>query len=286
MTDAPGIAFTKMSGSGNDFVVVDDRAAVLPADLSAFARGVCRRGHSLGADGVVVLDTPAGLAPGVEFRWTYLNADGSAGEMCGNGAMCGARLAVLRGIAPARCRFQTPSGIVVAEVDPGSERVAIAIPDVARPAEPVTLATEVGPLALHPVTVGVPHAVVFVDDADAVADAATFDRVGRAIRHAPAFPAGVNVDVVSPAGADRWRMRTYERGVEAETLACGTGAVASAIVAAGLGLCHSPIDIVTSGGPTLTVTFDAGADGSAHSVRLRGTATIIAEGVLLPAAWV
>lgn len=285
MTRSPGIAFTKMSGSGNDFVVVEDRGGALPGDLAAFARGVCRRGRSLGADGVVVLDTPADLAGGLDFRWTYLNADGSVGEMCGNGAMCGARYAVLHGMAPRRCRFQTLSGIVGAEVDDHGEGVALAIADVAPPAGPVNLVTEVGPLTLHPVTVGVPHAVAFVDDANAFADATSFARLGRAIRHDPAFPAGVNVDVVSPAGANRWRMRTYERGVEAETLACGTGAVATAVVAVRLGLSQPPVEVVTSGGPTLTVMLDRGVDGVARSVTLRGTATIVAEGVLYPASW-
>jgi diaminopimelate epimerase len=95
----------------------------------------------------------------------------------------------------------------------------------------------------------------------------------------------VNVNIVSSAGSGMWRMRTYERGVEAETLACGTGAVATAVVAATLGLGAPPVEVVTSGGPTLTVTFDRGADGVARAVRLRGTATIIAEGVLHPAAW-
>ena len=285
MAGSAGIAFSKMSGSGNDFVVVDDRAGALPGDLAAFARGVCRRGRSLGADGVVILDVPSALPAGVYFRWTYLNADGSEGEMCGNGAMCGARLAVLHGMAPGRCRFQTASGVVEADVEPDGEGVAIVLPDVPPPGDPVSLTSEAGPLTLHPVTVGVPHAVALVNDADTFADAATFDRVGRSIRHDGAFPAGVNVNVVSPAGPDRWRMRTYERGVEAETLACGTGAVATAVVAASLGLSRSPVEIVTSGGPTLTVAFDQGADGVARTVRLRGTATIIAEGVLYPAAW-
>jgi len=283
--DSAGIAFTKMSGSGNDFVVVDNRSGVLPGDLATFARGVCRRGQSLGADGVVILDVTQDPLAGVDFRWTYLNADGSEGEMCGNGAMCGARLAVLRGIAPARCRFLTPSGVVEAEVDLEGEGVAIAMGNVRAPSRAVYQITELGPLTLYPVTVGVPHVVALVEDADAFADAATFARVGEAIRHDPAFPAGVNVNVVSPAGPDRWRMRTYERGVETETLACGTGAVATAVVVARLGMSEPPVAVVTSGGPTLTVSFERGGDGVSRGIRLRGTATVIAEGVVFPAAW-
>ena len=109
-----------MSGSGNDFVVVDNRSGIVaPGAMADFARRVCQRRVSIGADGVVLIDHPTPPTPGepdAHFRWTYINADGSEGEMCGNGAMCGARFAVLHGIAPARCRFQTLSGIVEADV--------------------------------------------------------------------------------------------------------------------------------------------------------------------------
>src|SRR5215208_2215923 len=121
------IPFWKMSGSGNDFVVIDNRAGVLPSDrAAAFTRSVCRRRVSVGADGVVLIEESTD--PGAHFTWRYINADGSDGEMCGNGAMCGARFAVLHEIAPARCRFQTPSGIVEADVpDASSPLVRIAI---------------------------------------------------------------------------------------------------------------------------------------------------------------
>ncbi len=120
------IPFTKMSGSGNDFVVIDNLSGLIASDeVRDFTRKVCRHRLSVGADGVVLIEEPdATTLPGEEsahFRWRYINADGSDGEMCGNGAICGARFAYLNGIAPAECVFQTPSGLVCARVDPDAD---------------------------------------------------------------------------------------------------------------------------------------------------------------------
>lgn len=279
------VRFWKMSGSGNDFVVVDNREGVVPsAEAGAFARRVCERRVSIGADGVVLIHRAAPGAPGepeAHFRWTYVNADGSEGELCGNGAMCGARFAVLHGIAPARCRFQTPSGVVEAEVPRGDRPlVRIAISDPGPLGALERIAVEGRVLALTPIAVGVPHAVVVVDDADAFADAATFRRIGRAVRRHEAFaPAGTNLDVVSVVDPRTLRMRTYERGVEDETLACGTGAVAAAITGVAAGLVSLPVTVETSGGLPLTVDFQS-ADGRVSGVTLAGEARVVASGEL------
>jgi diaminopimelate epimerase len=284
------IPFWKMSGSGNDFVVIDNRAGAIPDEfVPAFTRAVCRRRLSIGADGVVLIEEPAPAGtdePEADFRWRYVNADGSDGEMCGNGAMCGARFAVRRGLAPSACVFQTPSGLVRATVadDPDDPFVRIAIEDPGPvwPDRPVEV--EGRRLTLLPILVGVPHAVLLVDDADAFAAPDDFVRVGRAVRHHLAFaPAGTNLNVIGRRPDGTLRMRTYERGVEDETLACGTGAVASAIVATGLGLASPPVTIITSSGLPLRVDF--AWDGErARDVTLAGQARIIATGEIWPEA--
>lgn len=168
------IPFTKMTGSGNDFVVIDHRELLLAEEeIAPFTRAACRRGLGLGADGVILIEPST--RPGVDFRWRYLNADGSVGEMCGNGAMCGARFATRHGIAPATCRFETGAGDVVATVrDDG--RVTLRMADPGPLLTPVTVAAEGRCDHFRRVTVGVPHAVARVDDADAFLDAAAFAR--------------------------------------------------------------------------------------------------------------
>ena len=287
---AMDVPFVKMSGSGNDFILLDARVAAAIDDVRAFTRAVCHRRLSLGADGVVVIDPHEPqldlhgneLPDAVHFTWRYLNADGSDGEMCGNGAMCGARYAVQLGFAPDQCRFQTPSGIVEAMVDDESGEVTLMMPDTGPVAAPVTVLTTIGPLELHPVRVGVPHVVAIVPDADAIEH---LDAIGRAIRRDPHFePDGTNVNVISPLAPSSWRMRTYERGVEAETLACGTGAIATGVVTAHLGRSSAPVSIRTSGGRDLQVSFKLEGDAG-RNVRLTGHTAIIAQGVLLEDAW-
>jgi diaminopimelate epimerase len=277
------VPFAKMSGSGNDFVVIDNRSGPIPAGSAGeFARRVCRHRLSVGADGIVLIEPPTDSM--THFRWRYVNADGSDGEMCGNGAMCGARFAYLQGIAPARCVFETASGLVRAEVDASSPRVALTMADPGpiRPDLEVEAAGQA--VRIHAVEVGVPHAVIVTADADRFAPGTELLVLGRAIRHHPAFaPAGTNVNLISVQGIDRLRMRTYERGVEDETLACGTGAVASAVVATSLGLAAPPVEVVTSSGRVLHVGF-AWDGARATDVRLVGEARVIATGEIWPEA--
>lgn len=282
------IPFVKMSGSGNDFVVVDNRSGILPEEeIPSFTRMVCRRRLSIGADGVVLIER---ALPGedVDFRWRYINADGSDGEMCGNGAMCGARFAVLNGIARDECRFLTPSGVVEAEVacEPGDPSVRIAINTPGSVTHGIEVTVGDVTTRFSSIQVGVPHAVTFVPDPDTLfaGDPAAFNAFGRAVRSDPAFaPAGTNVNVVGVRDRHTLRMRTYERGVEDETLACGTGAVASALTAASLGLVQAPVSVIVSSGRTLTVDFQW--DGErATGVTLGGNAYIIVRGTIGPDA--
>jgi diaminopimelate epimerase len=282
------IPFVKMSGSGNDFVVIDNRSGILPdTEIPSFTQAVCRRRLSIGADGVVLIERSQ---PGeaVDFRWRYINADGSDGEMCGNGAMCGARFAVLNGIARDECRFLTPSGVVEAQVacDPGDPSVRIAIEEPGPVTHGITVVADGVNAEFSAIQVGVPHAVTFVPDPDAfcAGDPEAFNAFGRAVRNDPHFaPAGTNVDVVAVRNRRTLRMRTYERGVEDETLACGTGAVASAITAASLGLVEAPVSVIVSSGRALTVDFRW--DGErATDVTLGGNAYIIMRGTIGPDA--
>jgi diaminopimelate epimerase len=279
----PPIDFMKLHGSGNDFIVIDNRDRILPEpDLSELSALVCRRARSIGADGVVLIEAP--VDSNTDFHWRYFNADGSEGEMCGNGAMCGARFACLIDAAPHEMAFSTMSGVVRARVDAATGRVELAMPDTG-PVEPARTVTVDGTTyALIPIQVGVPHCVLYVDDADAFGSRDELERIGRAIRHSPEFaPAGTNVNVVSHAGGNRLRMRTYERGVEAETLACGTGAVASAVVSAARGMVASPVEIIASSGMPLVASFDLRENG-ACTVTLRGQTRIVMTGTLRPDA--
>lgn len=278
------IPFTKMTGSGNDFVVIDHREPFLPAGaIPDFVRAVCRRGVAIGADGVVLIETAD--RDDVDFRWRYINADGSDGEMCGNGAMCAARLAVLNGIATSPTRFLTPDGVITAELDDVSwpqVRIGVAGPGDVRC---VALDVDGRTLDLFALRVGVPHAVAIVEDADAFADAAAFHRIGRAVRMHDVFaPAGTNVNVIHRIDARTIRMRTYERGVEAETLACGTGAVASAVVAVREGVVQAPVTVITSSGRPLDVRWEE-RDGRITDVWLGGEARIVATGSLHQEGW-
>ena len=274
------VPFVKMSGTGNDFIIIDHRKPFLaPGAMADFAAKVCRRKFSAGADGLIFIED-AEDSSAADFRWRFFNADGSVAEMCGNGARCAARFAFLQGIAPAEMRFATLAGIIEASVS--EKDVAVKMTDPVGLKMDQHLTVEGKEYTVHSIDTGVPHAVVFIDDIEQ-ADVRT---LGSFIRHHQAFmPAGTNVNFVRRQG-DAVKVRTYERGVEDETLACGTGAAASAIIAALLGRAASPVNIITSGADRLTILFDLkegmekSADGAVHNVFLKGPAHTIYSGEL------
>lgn len=269
------IPFSKMHGSGNDFVVISLPAPALDdLDLADFARRLCRKGTGIGADGVIFV-RPSQVA---DFHWHYINADGSDGDMCGNGAMVGARYAVDNGIADARSSFETAAGIVHAEVNGSSVTLQMIDAELLQVGMQFEALPEV---TFDKFLIGVPHVVGFVDDADAVKN---LDDTGRAIRNDEQLqPAGANVNVVHRIDDHTVRMRTYERGVEAETLACGTGAVCSAIASSRRGLVEQPVSVRVSSGMDLTVTWREDGD-TLTNIRLSGTARVVARGEILPEA--
>ncbi|MBA2848158.1 diaminopimelate epimerase [Thermosulfuriphilus ammonigenes] len=270
------LSFAKLSGSGNDFILIANMdRAIHPSAAPSLAKTLCRRGFSVGADGLILLE-PATLAE-AHFAWRFFNADGSEAEMCGNGGRCAARFAYVKGIAPAQMVFETGAGLVRAEVM--GERVKLEM----TPPRDLTLDRK---LALAEkqifysfVNTGVPHVVVEVNDIDK----APLKELGPQIRFHPQFsPAGTNVNFVALDG-ERIFIRTYERGVEDETLACGTGACAAALVLGAKGQVSSPVEVVTRGGEILRVYFSLDAHGP-KEVFLEGIARFIYQGKLFPEA--
>jgi diaminopimelate epimerase len=268
-----GRSFYKMSGSGNDFVMVDARTEA-PGRLTdaGVIQALCARGTGVGADGIVFLER----SESADLRLTYLNADGSRAALCGNATLCTARLAVELGAAPARgFRIETDSGPVGARIDAETGAVEIdlqPVADVRRTAEGIDLAS--GERQIGFALAGVPHLVILCDDI------ATVDVVGRGrpLRSHPSLVDGANVNFVAPAATGGWRMRTYERGVEAETLACGSGAVATAILLTDWGLAEGPVELTTRSGRTLRVRLRAGEGGWYPS--LAGEARVVFAGTL------
>jgi diaminopimelate epimerase len=263
------ISFFKMHGGGNDFVLIDHRQPVIPeADQPRFARRVCARQVGVGADGLILIE-PGDKA---DFKWRFYNADGSEAEMCGNGGRCAARLAVMLGIAPPKLSFETLAGIMHAEVEGRKVRLELTgIEDFRLYQEiPINGKTLTG----HFLKVGVPHVVVPVPELDQVPVAFW----GKIIRFHQMFqPAGANVNFINFQGSQALEVRTYERGVEDETLACGTGAVASALIAARLGYAVSPVAVNTRGGEVLTVHFKLQSE-TFKEVLLEGEALVVCQG--------
>jgi len=270
------LPFVKMSGAGNDFILIDHRKPLIAEEaMPEFARLVCRRRFSVGADGLILIED----SDRADFKWLFFNGDGSKAEMCGNGARCAARFAYMHGIAPARMRFETQAGIIEAAVSDINVSVRMTAPQNVQLDHHIDL--ESGPMKLHCVDTGVPHAVLFVDDLDQV----DVRGLGSLIRHHKAFkPAGTNVNFVQKMKNGALKIRTYERGVEGETLACGTGATASALIAAMLDITAAPVEIITSGGERLTILFDLKDGKTADNVFLKGPAHVIYKGELNPEA--
>jgi len=273
MIEAPfPIPFTKMSGAGNDFIVLDHRRRFIPELYQPqFAQLVCRRSFSAGADGLILIED----SDRDDFSWRFYNRDGSVAEMCGNGARCAARFAWRNNLAGRVMRFTTLAGTIDAEMIGEQEHVKIGMPDPFDYRDSILLGVDGVQRELVCINTGVPHAVLFVDS-----DQVPVEQWGRLIRYDELFePAGTNVDFVKILEDGQLLVRTYERGVEAETMACGTGVVAAAVVAARMGFGESPVDVTTAGGEILTVQFERD-NGKVTGVSLQGSARIIYEGNL------
>ena len=245
------IPFMKMSGSGNDFILIDHRDPFLKDDgLKDFIRKACRRRISVGADGLILIER----SQKADFKWRFYNADGSEAEMCGNGGRCAARFAYLKGIAGPSLKLETLAGILSAQVEGKRVKLEMTRPFGLKLDE--ALLIDGKEQVYSSINTGVPHVVLFVEDLEGL----DIIPIGRAIRfHSHFSPAGTNVNFIQLEKGSQLSIRTYERGVEDETLACGTGVVAAALVAAFKGLVRSPVSIKTRGGEVLAVHFEIDA---------------------------
>ncbi len=264
------LQFTKMNGAGNDFILIDNRDQKIKLTTEQVMK-MCHRQRGIGADGVMMLIPCASKK--ADWAWDFYNSDGSKAEMCGNGARCFARyIQRVTGTTKQEITFETIAGIITARFE--GERVTINLtkPQGLRLGEQVSL--KAGVAEVHSCNTGVPHAVLFVKDADQ----AMVLPVGAELRYHQHFsPKGTNVNFVQLLGPNSIRVRTYERGVENETLACGTGVTASALITARLHKFTSPIKIQVQGGDALQVSFDETA-GEFSNVKLNGPADFVFEG--------
>lgn len=266
-----GREFHKMSGSGNDFIMVNamnDEVGEL-ADPQV-VQALCARGTGVGADGIVFLQ-PSTQA---DLRMVYLNSDGSRADLCGNASLCSTRLASeLRIVTKREFRIETDAGVLDVRMLEGRPEVDLQPVTEVRPCLPFR--REKGEQWIGFALAGVPHLTVRCDAVEAV------DVIGRGrpLRHDPWLERGANVNFVSREPDDTWRIRTYERGVEGETLACGTGAVASAILLVDSGEASSPVQLTTRSGRSLTVRLTR--SGSGWMPSLSGQARIIYRGFLI-----
>jgi len=265
-----------MSGSGNDFIIIDNRDDILAGlDIAVFIRNVCRRKLSAGADGMILIENSEEM----DFQWRFYNSDGSRAEMCGNGARCAARFAFLNGITGSKMVFGTDAGSIRATVTASQVKIRMTDPCDYKPA--VSLQINGRGVTLGTINTGVPHAVIEVDDIEKV----DVIGIGRKVReHADFAPAGTNVNFIAPEKGSSLSIRTYERGVEGETLACGTGAVAGALVHALNTGAQSPIDMVTRSGSRLTIHYKIAGE-TCSEVDMEGDARVIYSGTLTPDAW-
>jgi len=269
------VKFWKMNGSGNDFIVIDNRdKTLLDENMVKLVTDTCKRKESVGADGVIFI-VPSETA---DFKWRFFNADGSEAEMCGNGSRCVARFAYLNNITESTMAFETIAGKIMAKVSGRNVQIRMPNPtDINLDIKKCLNDTKTPHKHAGFINTGVPHVVAEVDDIENYPVVSQ----GRLIRFHKAFaPKGTNVNFVNILNEHKINVRTYERGVEDETLACGTGCIASALVLAARGSVTSPVHAVTYGGEILSVHFSKDSGGNFLEVWFEGNTTIVCEGIL------
>jgi len=269
------IPFAKMSGAGNTFVVIDNRDAVLEAALAEHRLGldrfiirICSPTHGAGTDGVILIEQ----SKTADFSWRFFNADGSHANMCGNGARCAARFARLEGVTEDVATFETGAGIIHSHVDGATVSVSLTPPgELSR-----DISLQLGGEArlCHLIDTGVPHLVVPVKDIQSI-DVQVWGAEARF--HDRFAPNGVNVNFAAQGDDGALLVRTYERGVEGETMACGTGMSAVALVFADLGLTTSPTVVIPLSGERLQIHFKHDNSGF-RDVILEGPAQVLFSG--------
>lgn len=264
------IKFTKAVATGNDFVIVDNRLGEIGTKLSAIAKKICDRKQGVGADGLLVIESSSKA----DFKMRIFNSDGSEAEMCGNGSRCAALYAAKNKIAKPDMTIDTIAGMLKAGVKGDVVKVKLTDPKDIK----WNFCLDIGkcPYKVSFVNTGVPHVIHFTEDLDKV----DVKNLGSHIRYHDEFsPEGTNADFVKVIDKHNIKLRTYERGVEDETLACGTGAVASAVISAEAEKMSSPVTVHTRSGERIKVYFDI-IDGNFRNVYLEGKAKLVYEGVI------
>ncbi len=263
------LPFTKMNGAGNDFILIDNRDLSFALSSEQIAR-ICDRHRGVGADGLLAAEPAQGAA---DFRFRYYNADGGEAEMCGNGARCFGRYTA-RLLADGRetLSFETMAGTLSARLRGHDVEVAMSDPFDLELNTPVNVSGLESPI--HSINTGVPHAIAFVEDLDSL----DVLKLGAAIRYHEHFANGTNANFVREIAPGHIAIRTYERGVEGETLACGTGMVACSIIHHLLHGTASPINVDVKGGETLRIEFEGDAPSGFQRVTLTGPADFVFEG--------
>jgi len=262
------VKFTKAVATGNDFVIIDNRGKAVKGSLASFAMKVCSRKQGVGADGLLVVEA----SQKADVMMRIFNSDGSEAEMCGNGSRCIALYAYKKKIAASKMTIDTLAGILNADVKDDIVKVKLTDPKDIK--WNMCLMINECPYKLNFVDTGVPHTIHFVDDLEKI----DVKSLGSEIRYHPEFsPKGTNADFVRVSGKNSIDVRTYERGVEDETLACGTGVVASAVIAAESEKMVSPVTVRTRSGEKLKVYFEL-IEGEFRNVYLEGKAELVYEG--------
>ena len=264
------LRFTKMNGAGNDFVMIDNRAGDVRLQPEQIVR-ICDRHRGVGADGILLLEKGSN---GADFRMRYYNRDGGEAEMCGNGARCFARFAKKVAGAPERISFQTPAGLIGARLH--GDLVTLNMSDPTDLRLNLRLQIDGEDAVVHYINSGVPHVVVPVARLDVVH---VFTQGAAIRRHKKFSSQGANVNFIEKRGAQKILVRTYERGVEDETLACGTGVVASALIFAVTEKVDGPVSVTVRSGSELSVDFKR-AGNQFRNVTLTGPAEFAFEGTI------
>ncbi|MGA9406997.1 MAG: diaminopimelate epimerase [Bacteroidota bacterium] len=276
--DVRSIDFTKMSGAGNDFVVLDNRKVMI-SNQSEFARLICDRRKGIGADGLLLLEE----SNRADFMMKYFNSDGSYGGMCGNGGRCISRFARDKGIVSGQeIKFEALDYIYKASILTAGVALTMKEPTDFRLNQKIEIFKT--SIHFHFVNSGSPHCVIFFDENDALGSSFEdfgIEKIGREIRnHQFFYPDGTNINFVKENQSSAYSIRTYERGVEAETLACGTGSVAVALIANRIKGSPSPITIHVRSGESLNVDFHKIGDTLYDNVSLSGSANVVFTGTV------
>ncbi|MDO8525707.1 MAG: diaminopimelate epimerase [Candidatus Omnitrophota bacterium] len=271
------IKFTKAVATGNDFIIVESKETGYRVqgtgyrkNLSELAKKLCDRKRGVGGDGLLIIER----SKNADFKMRIFNPDGSEAQMCGNGARCAALYAVLKKIAKTKMTIETIAGILDANVKGDIVKVKLTDPKDIK--WNFCLMINKCPFEVSFIDTGVPHVIHFTDDLEKI----DIRNIGSHIRHHGEFsPEGTNADFVKVSGKNTIKIRTYERGVEDETLACGTGAVASAIISAEVEKMTSPVTVQTRSGEKVKVYFEM-VGGNFRNVYLEGKAKLVFEGGL------